>query len=61
MQDMGTIIVDVGWCIGFTHAFGARGPGFNPTPKPRMAFFGSSHLPSFRQQTQKQFHSFVIL
>jgi hypothetical protein len=36
---------------GSTQDSGARGPGFDPTPKPRTAFFGSSHLPSFRQQT----------
>jgi hypothetical protein len=30
--------VDVEWRIGRAHAFGARGPGFDPTPKPRMAF-----------------------
>ncbi len=51
MQDMHTIIVDVEWRIGSTHAFGAGGPGFDPTVQPRMAFFGSSHLPSFTQQT----------
>ena len=45
------LILDVEWRIGRAHAFGARGPGFDPTPKPRMAFFGSSHFPSFRQRT----------
>ncbi len=36
---------------GSTHNSGARGPGFDPTPKPRTAFVGSSHLPSFIHQT----------
>jgi hypothetical protein len=43
--------VDVGWHISSTHAFSARGPGFDPTPKAWTAFYGSLHLPSFRQQT----------
>jgi hypothetical protein len=43
-------MVDVEWRIGRAHAFGARGPGFNPTPKPGMAFFGSSHIPLLRRQ-----------
>jgi hypothetical protein len=30
--------VDVEWSIGSTHDSGARGPGFDPTPKPRTAF-----------------------
>ena len=46
--------MDVEWRIGRAHAFGARGPGFDPTPKPRMAFFRkNSPLPSFRQRTKK--------
>ncbi len=36
------------WRSGSTHAFGL---GFDTTPKPRMVFFRSSHLPSFRQHT----------
>jgi hypothetical protein len=32
------LISDVEWRIGNTHAFGARGPGSDPTPKPRTAF-----------------------
>ena len=43
--------VDVEWRIGSVQAFGARGHGFDSTSKPRMTFFGSSHLPSFRQRT----------
>ncbi len=43
--------VDMEWRIGSAHAFDGRGPGFDPTPKPRIAFFGSSHLPNFRQRT----------
>jgi hypothetical protein len=42
---------NVSFFLSFFHAFGARGPGFDPIPKPRMAFCGSSHLPPFRQQT----------
>jgi hypothetical protein len=30
--------VDVEWRIGSAHAFGVRGPGFDPTTKPRMPF-----------------------
>jgi hypothetical protein len=36
--------MDVDWCIGCLQAFGARGPRFNPTPKPRMAFIRCFHL-----------------
>ncbi len=38
------------WRIGIV----TRGPRINPTPKPRMAFFGSFPLPSFRLRTLKQ-------
>ncbi len=34
-----------------THDSGVRGHGFDPKPKPRTTSFGSSHLPSIRQQT----------
>ncbi len=30
---------NVEWRISREHAFGARGPGFDLTPKPRMAFY----------------------
>ncbi len=45
--------VDVKWRIGSANAYGARGPGFDPTPEHRMAFIGSFHPPSFRQRTEK--------
>jgi len=32
-------VVIVEWRIGRAHAFGARGPGFDPTPKLNKAFF----------------------
>jgi hypothetical protein len=33
---------------GRTHDSGARGPGFDPTPKPRMAFDGKLSCPLFQ-------------
>ena len=32
-------VVDVEWHISRAHTFGARGPGFDPTPKLNKAFF----------------------
>jgi hypothetical protein len=40
--------MNVEWRIGRAHAFGARGPGFDPTPKPRMAFFWKLSSPFFQ-------------
>ncbi len=54
---------DVEWRIGSTHDSGARGPGFDSDPDPVWHFFNrkNSHLHSFRHQTLKRLHSFVIL
>ncbi len=38
-HESGGLTVDVEWRISRAHAFSVRGPGFDPTPKPRMAFF----------------------
>jgi hypothetical protein len=42
------ITVDVEWRIGRAHAFGARGPGFDPTPNTPGWLFRKLSSPFFQ-------------
>ncbi len=46
---------------GSTHGSGTRGPGFNPTPKPRMALSEALISLLSDNRLKNNFHSFVIL
>jgi hypothetical protein len=46
--------VDVEWRIGSAHAFGAKGPGFDPTPELSMAFYRKLSCPFFQTTDLKQ-------
>jgi hypothetical protein len=46
---------------GSTHDSGARGPGFDPTPKLRMAFSEALISLLSDNRLKNDFHSFVIL
>jgi hypothetical protein len=39
---------DMKWCIGSPHAFNGGEPGFDPTPKPRRAFYRKLSFPFFQ-------------
>jgi hypothetical protein len=53
--------VDVEWRIGRTQGSGARGPGFDPTSKPRMAIFWKLSSPLFQTTDLITISLFVIL
>jgi hypothetical protein len=41
------------WCIGSAHAFNVGEPGFDPTPKPRRAFYRKLSSPFFQKTDLK--------
>jgi hypothetical protein len=54
-------VVIVEWRIGRAHAFGARGPGFDPTPKLNKAFFRKLSSPFFQTTDLKTIKLFDVM